>query len=59
MGLIKEPTDIDFVIESKPWTDEELAEFRILMAKLKSQRVKVPQKATAKTTRNRRIGEPV
>jgi hypothetical protein len=36
MGLIKEPKDIDFTIQSEPWTEEELSDFRKLMNELKS-----------------------
>ena len=36
MGLIREPKGIDFIIESKPWTDKELADFRKLMKALKA-----------------------
>ncbi len=35
MGLIKEPKNIDFTVKSKPWTSEELKDFRKLMAELK------------------------
>ena len=35
MGLIKEPKELDFTFESVPWTEEELADFRKLMAELK------------------------
>lgn len=35
MGLIREPKDIDFTVESKPWTEIELHDFRKLMAELK------------------------
>jgi len=38
MGLIKEPIDIDFTIQSKPWTEEELRDFRELMLKLKARK---------------------
>ena len=31
----KEPKNIDFTVESKPWTEEELRDFRMLMTKLK------------------------
>ncbi|MBS4028138.1 MAG: hypothetical protein KGZ58_05800 [Ignavibacteriales bacterium] len=31
MKLIKEPKEIDLIIKSEPWTDEELADFRKLM----------------------------
>ena len=36
MGLIREPKNIDFTVQSKPWTDEELRDFRILMNDLKA-----------------------
>jgi hypothetical protein len=35
MGLIKEPKNVDFSVESKPWTAEELLDFRKQIAKLK------------------------
>ena len=36
MGLIKEPKNVDFTVESQPWTEEELRDFRKLMAELKA-----------------------
>lgn len=36
MAIIKEPKGIDFVVKSQPWSDEELKEFRKIMAKQKS-----------------------
>lgn len=36
MGLIKEPKEIDFTVQSEPWTEEELIDFRKLMNELKS-----------------------
>lgn len=36
MGLIKEPKEIDFTVQSEPWTEEELFDFRKLMNELKS-----------------------
>jgi hypothetical protein len=36
MGLIKEPKNVDFSVQSKPWTEEELIEFRKLMTELKA-----------------------
>ena len=36
MGLIREPKNVDFTVQSKPWTAEELRDFRILMAELKA-----------------------
>ncbi|MFZ4796371.1 MAG: hypothetical protein ACOYMA_02690 [Bacteroidia bacterium] len=36
MGLIREQKNVDFTVQSKPWTDEELIDFRKLMAELKA-----------------------
>jgi hypothetical protein len=38
MGLIKEPLEIDFNIQSKPWSAEDLADFRVLMQSLKAKK---------------------
>ncbi len=40
MGLIREPKNVDFTFESKPWTEVELRDFRKLMTELKSKKVK-------------------
>ena len=40
MGLIKEPKNVDFTVQSEPWTDEELKDFRKLMNELKTKNVK-------------------
>ena len=31
MGLIKEQKNVDFTVQSKPWTEVELKDFRSLM----------------------------
>jgi hypothetical protein len=36
MGLIREPKNIDFSVQSKPWTEKELQDFRKLMFELKA-----------------------
>ena len=36
MGLIREPKNIDFTVQSEPWTKAELADFRKLMTELKA-----------------------
>ena len=36
MGLIREPKNVDFTVQSKPWTEEELSDFRKLMNELKA-----------------------
>lgn len=52
MGFIREPKDVDFVVESKPWTEAELLEFRALMKKLreadKAKMQRVQPKRTSK-----------
>ena len=36
MGLIREPKNVDFTVQSQPWTKEELFDFRKLMTELKA-----------------------
>jgi hypothetical protein len=50
MGLIREPKNVDFTVQSQPWTDEELSDFRKLMAELKAKNAakKIGMKATRK-----------
>lgn len=40
MGLIKEPKNVDFTVQSEPWTEDELKDFRKLMNELKAKDVK-------------------
>jgi hypothetical protein len=40
MGLIREPKNVDFTVQSKPWTEEELHDFRKLMNELKLKNTK-------------------
>lgn len=40
MGLIKEPKNVDFTVQSEPWTEEELKDFRKLMQQLKAKNIK-------------------
>ncbi len=40
MGLIREPIEVDFVVNSKPWTKKELAEFSALIKKIKAKNAK-------------------
>jgi hypothetical protein len=44
MGLIKEPKYVDFSTKSEPWTEEELADFRKVMEKLKAKAVAKPNR---------------
>jgi hypothetical protein len=36
MGLIREPKNVDFTVQSKPWSETELKDFRKLMTELKA-----------------------
>jgi len=40
MGLIKEPKNVDFTVQSEPWTEEELKDFRKIMSELKTKNSK-------------------
>ena len=46
MGLIREPKEVDFTVQSKPWTEQELKDFRKLMAELKAKNNKRKQLKT-------------
>ena len=39
MGLIREPKNVDFTVQSIPWNEEELRDFRKLMAEIKVKNV--------------------
>ena len=51
MGLIREPKNIDFTNQSKPWSESELRDFRQLMKdiKAKNQQRKLRLSKTKKT----------
>ena len=40
MCLIKEPKNVDFSVQSEPWTEDELKDFRKLMIELKAKNAK-------------------
>jgi len=40
MGLIREPKNVNFTVQSTPWTEEELTDFRKLMTELKAKNVR-------------------
>ena len=50
MGLIREPKEVDFIIQSEPWTEKELADFRKLMTKEKEKILKSKLKRKSKNT---------
>ena len=49
MGLIREPKNVDFIIKSKPWTKEELMQFREIMKKQRDRRAKLKLRPTKKS----------
>ncbi len=38
MGLIKEPKNVDLSTKSEPWTEQELADFRKIMQRIKDKK---------------------
>ena len=40
MGLIKEPKNVDLSTKSEPWTEQELADFRKIMQRIKAKNAK-------------------
>jgi hypothetical protein len=56
MGLIREPKNVDFTVQSIPWTEEELKDFRKLMNDLKAKYHK--RKLRTTTANSSRFGQP-
>jgi hypothetical protein len=50
MGLIKEPKGVDLIVESEPWTEKDLADFRKLMKEKKQQQEKEKKETLSPTT---------
>ncbi|MEI6748445.1 MAG: hypothetical protein ACOYMF_00880 [Bacteroidales bacterium] len=53
MGLIKEPKNVDFTVQSEPWTEEELKDFRKLMSELKA---KISKRKVPPLMKKRKVG---
>jgi hypothetical protein len=53
MGLIREPRDVDFYIQSKPWSEAELNELREIIKKRKA-----AQLAREKRRTKRKVTKP-
>jgi len=51
MKPAKEPKDVDSIIKSEPWTEEELVDFRDLMQKMKRRNKLKNKKISPKTKR--------
>ena len=48
MGLIREPKNVNFTVQSQPWTDQELRDFRKLMNEIKAKNSKPKVKVLTK-----------
>lgn len=49
MGLVKEPKEIDFLIQSEPWSESELADFRKIISQQKLLNKKLKIEGLSKT----------
>jgi hypothetical protein len=58
MGLIREPKDIDFIVQSEPWTEQELTDFRILMNKIKAKSARRKASASTEKRNTQRLTKP-
>lgn len=52
MGLIREPKNVDFTMESKPWTNNELLDFRKLMKEINLKNKKEKSKRHTRVVSN-------
>lgn len=52
MGLIREPKNVDFIIQSEPWTEEELEDSRKLIKEQKAKNAKRKLKTSSKGQRS-------
>lgn len=54
MGLIKEAKEIDLSTKSKPWTKQELADFRKLIQEIKAKNLKLKEPAQQTKSKQKR-----
>jgi hypothetical protein len=53
MGLIKEPKNVDLIIQSKPWSEKELAELSDIIQKAKkAKKTRAKKKRLSKTKKH-------
>jgi hypothetical protein len=48
MGLIREPKNVDFIIKSEPWTNDELKQLRDIMKKQRERKSNLKSRTTKK-----------
>jgi len=53
MGFMKEPKNVNFTVQSEPWAEEELKDFRKLMSELKANSLKRKEQSS---TKKRKVG---
>lgn len=58
MGLIREPKNVDFIVQSEPWTEQELADFRIEMNKIKVKNARRKASANFENRKIQRLTKP-
>lgn len=58
MGLIREPKNIDFIIQSEPWTEQELADFRIEMKRIKAKNARRKAATDSGSKKIQRLTKP-
>lgn len=57
MGLNKEPKHIDLSVKSKPWTENELVDFRKLMLEIKEKNRKKKLKSSVSKTKSKKLAK--
>lgn len=58
MGLIREQKNIDFIVQSEPWTEQELADFRMEMNKIKAKNARRKASANLEDRKIQRLPKP-
>ncbi len=58
MRLIREPKNIDFIVQSEPWTEQELADFRMEMNKIKAKNARRKASANLEDRKTLRLTKP-
>ncbi len=51
MKLAKEPKEVDFIIKSEPWSEKDLADFRLLIQEIKGKNKRKKNSVAAKSTK--------
>lgn len=57
MKLAKEPKEVDFLIKSEPWSEEDTADFRLLIQEIKNKNKRKKASSNAKTAAGNNTGK--